>query len=620
MAFLITSPATDRFIGALCNTLAHSLWLGLILAAVTGLIVLLTRKSSAARRYNLLIAALMLFAIGAAVTFAIQLAQAQPLDTYTSTIVGNSVANTVALHINITHPAQSLKDSLFGYLNLHHNTIVMVWFLIICAKSIQLVIGLLGVRRLKYTQVSQVTAAWYNRLQELANNLEIEKKIALLESGLAKVPMAIGAFKPVILIPIGLLTALSSEEVEAILIHELAHIKRRDYLVNLLQSLMEIIFFFNPAVLWLSQLIKAERENCCDDMALSQSNNKVSYIRALVSCEEYQASVPAYAMAFSGNKNNLINRVKRMVSNRNHTLNLFEKTVLAICLVISGLCLSAFTKKAQKEYIADTVAKVMSNIQRQSTGEMKKQYTNVELKNTNSGAQLEKQTPAIRSTDETLHDGGAPDSSKTHIQMKLDLDSMYVHLAAMKINPKVRLDSMKMHMAAIKVDTKVRLDSMKMHMAPIKFNLNNMRVNPKRNAEPNADPTVDTPHKVQYNMESNLKYAPNNATYNFHSNLKYLPNATVYGTPRYSNVSFMAPDTTKRKKINNVEKKFDLGDALHDAHLIKDKKNYKVVLNNKEMTVNGVKQPEDVHQTFLKYYIKKQGDRVDLTIGVTNSN
>jgi bla regulator protein BlaR1 len=80
--------------------------------------------------------------------------------------------------------------------------------------------------------------------------------------------MVIGNLKPVILMPIGLLTALTTEEVEAILMHELAHIKRRDYLVNLLQSLMEIVFFFNPAVLWISQLIKAERENCCDDLAL----------------------------------------------------------------------------------------------------------------------------------------------------------------------------------------------------------------------------------------------------------------------------------------------------------------------------------------------------------------
>src|ERR1700749_4616836 len=119
---------------------------------------------------------------------------------------------------------------------------------------------------------------WNERMQQLAALMGIRQTISLLESGIAKVPMVIGHLKPVILIPIGLLTALSAEEVEAILVHELAHIKRRDYLVNMLQSLMEIIFFFNPAVLWISQLIKTERENCCDDMVVEQSSNRISYI------------------------------------------------------------------------------------------------------------------------------------------------------------------------------------------------------------------------------------------------------------------------------------------------------------------------------------------------------
>jgi len=171
--------------------------------------------------------------------------------------------------------------------------------------------------------------------------------------------MVIGNLKPVILVPIGLLTALSAEEVEAILIHELAHIKRRDYLVNVLQSLMEIVFFFNPAVLWVSKLIKTERENCCDDLALAQNNNKVNYIRALVSCEEYQSSVPAYAMAFPGGRSTLLDRVKRLASNRNHSLNMFEKTMLAVCLVVLGLGVSAFTAREHIEKALKSVAAVI---------------------------------------------------------------------------------------------------------------------------------------------------------------------------------------------------------------------------------------------------------------------
>jgi hypothetical protein len=116
----------------------------------------------------------------------------------------------------------------------------------------------------------------------------------------------------------------------------------------MLQSVMEILFFFNPAVLWISKLIRTERENCCDDLAVAQDHNKVNYIRALVSCEEYKAFVPPYAMAFAGGRNTLLHRVKRMASNRNHSLNRLEKTILAVCLAGAGLFVMAFSAASTK--------------------------------------------------------------------------------------------------------------------------------------------------------------------------------------------------------------------------------------------------------------------------------
>ncbi len=246
-----------------------------------------------------------------------------------------------------------------SYFNTHYNIIVLIWFLIICAKSVQMAVGLHGVFHLRRTKVFAVGEDWENRLLQLAEQLRIKQTIRLLESGIAKVPMVIGHLKPVILIPIGLINSLSTDEVEAILVHELAHIRRRDYLVNLLQSFMEIVFFFNPAVLWTSQLIKTERENCCDDLAIAQSRNTENYIRALLSCEEYKEAGPNYAMAFPGSKNTLLDRVKRMVGNRNHSLNMFEKTVLTICLVVLGLGVSAFTAREDIKKAVKSIAAVI---------------------------------------------------------------------------------------------------------------------------------------------------------------------------------------------------------------------------------------------------------------------
>jgi beta-lactamase regulating signal transducer with metallopeptidase domain len=339
---VINTEITDRLVSALCNTLVHSLWQGLLLAAVAGLTVIFTKKTRAVVRYNLLLSALVLFAISMGITFLGQIKhvgltnfnQAIPVDHF---YAGLYAANTPG--------ANGWLDRFLGYLNNYRNTVVLIWFLIICAKCIQLATGLWGTSRLKRINVLPLDSNWNKRVRQLTSELHIGQMVTLLESGLAKVPMAIGHIKPVILIPIGLINALTPAEVEAIIVHELAHIKRRDYLVNLLQCLLEIVFFFNPAVLWVSQLIKTERENCCDDLALAQNSNKANYIRALLSCEEYQSGVPAFAMGFPGGKNSLFDRVKRMADNRNYSLGTFEKGILAICLVCAGLFFSAFKER-----------------------------------------------------------------------------------------------------------------------------------------------------------------------------------------------------------------------------------------------------------------------------------
>jgi len=360
---LIYNNSFDRLAGALCNTLMHSLWQGILLTAVVGLIIICTRKTSSALRYNLLISALALFAAAVSVTFMWQYDRsktANATETPPTTKISNSTLQPIHIYSNRQGSSQhDITVSLNNFLSEHHTSIVFIWFLIICARCLQLAFGLYGTYRLRRMRVSLVNDHWQQRLHLMADELRIRKAVTLLESGLAKVPMVIGHLKPVILMPVGLLTALPTEEIEAILIHELAHIRRRDWLVNILQSGMEIVFFFNPAVLWVSKLIRTERENCCDDLAVAQNNNKINYIRALVSCEEYQASVPAYAMGFPGGKNTLLSRVKRIASNRNYSLNLFEKTVLAVCLVVLGLGVSAFTAK---EHIQKTLKSVIAVI------------------------------------------------------------------------------------------------------------------------------------------------------------------------------------------------------------------------------------------------------------------
>ena len=119
----------------------------------------------------------------------------------------------------------------------------------------------------------------------LTRRLHIGRAVRLLESTLVDVPTVIGWLKPVVLLPASALAGLSPHQLEAILAHELAHIRRHDYLVNLLQTLVETLLFYHPAVWWLSRRIRAERENCCDDLAVSLCGDPVAYAAALAELE-----------------------------------------------------------------------------------------------------------------------------------------------------------------------------------------------------------------------------------------------------------------------------------------------------------------------------------------------
>ncbi len=364
MSNLITTLFTDQLIAALCNTLLYSFIFGLLLAASAGIIIMLTRHAAAVTRYNLLTAALMVFTFAIAVTFVVQFddgvenTPVTPQSNYT-TLTGTADVGQ-ATQASMREYASSHNQAFFEkFITTHRISIVLIWFIMICIRCVQLGWGLMAVHRLKHKKIHEIANHWVQKTREMAGRLGVTQQVNILESELAKVPMVLGHFKPVILIPMGLLTALSTAEVEAVLLHELAHIRRRDYLVNLLQSMLEIIFFFNPGVLWVSYLIKMERENCCDDIAISKNVNKVNYINALVACEIFRSSKPVYGMAMSGSGNQLIKRVHRMVKKRNNGLNTLEMTVLILCLVISGIGFSAYAGKDRIKEAALAIAKVV---------------------------------------------------------------------------------------------------------------------------------------------------------------------------------------------------------------------------------------------------------------------
>lgn len=180
--------------------------------------------------------------------------------------------------------------------------------------QLRLLLDWLHVERLKRVGVRPVARAWQTYVHQLSRHLGIRRRVRMVESTLVRIPAVAGWLSPVILIPAGVMVGLTARELRGIIAHELAHVSRHDYLVNLLQNVFESLLFFHPITWWISRRLRIEREYCCDDIALSLCDGALQYARALSSLEELRAVGLQTALASNGGS--LVRRVARMVAQR----------------------------------------------------------------------------------------------------------------------------------------------------------------------------------------------------------------------------------------------------------------------------------------------------------------
>ncbi|HUT56621.1 MAG TPA: M56 family metallopeptidase, partial [Phycisphaerae bacterium] len=173
---------------------------------------------------------------------------------------------------------------------------VTAWVAGVAALAIWHIGGWVGLLRLRRSALplgqAGPEAQCAQAAGRLAKKLGLSGPIRLLKSARIAGPVAVGILRPAVLMPVTMLTGLSVPDIEAILAHEIAHLRRFDYLVNLLQSLVETVLFYHPAVWWVSSRIRVERENCCDDVAVGVCGDRTTYVTALASLAEASAGVP----------------------------------------------------------------------------------------------------------------------------------------------------------------------------------------------------------------------------------------------------------------------------------------------------------------------------------------
>jgi beta-lactamase regulating signal transducer with metallopeptidase domain len=291
---------------ALGWTLIHFLWQGAVIAALLAVARYALRKASAQARYAAAMAAMLLMLASAGATFVYlesgdtgPLAHARGYQTPSQQAPAGTAAPQAA--------ASSWRDRMPEYFPF----VVYIWIAGVSCLSVRFLGGFVMTQLWKRRNVQPAEAFWQERVRQLAKRLAISRTVRLWESAIAQTPAVIGWLRPVVLLPASALSGLAPRQIEALLAHELAHIRRHDYLINLLQTAVETLLFYHPAVWWAGREMRAERENCCDDLAVAVCGDALVYARALTELEQIRIRTPQLAMAANGGS--LLDRVRRLL-------------------------------------------------------------------------------------------------------------------------------------------------------------------------------------------------------------------------------------------------------------------------------------------------------------------
>jgi GWxTD domain-containing protein len=221
-----------------------------------------------------------------------------------------------------------------------------LWMVGVALFQLRCLASWVAATRLRRIGVCAAPDEWFERLDALRLRLRMTRPVTLLESCLAEVPAVMGHLRPVILVPVGLLAGLPTAQVEAILLHELAHIRRGDYLMNLMQTVVEGLLFYNPAVWWISTVIRTERENCCDDVVVATSGDAHEYATALAALATSGWAVGETALAATGG--NLVKRIRRLLAQPEGSRTALAPMLSAGILVVTcGVALAAWQSPRQ---------------------------------------------------------------------------------------------------------------------------------------------------------------------------------------------------------------------------------------------------------------------------------
>jgi beta-lactamase regulating signal transducer with metallopeptidase domain len=214
--------------------------------------------------------------------------------------------------------------------------LLLLWIIGVSALLFRAVGGWLLLRHVIRHSATPLQAQWH-RFRRLSRAFGIKRRITFLETTFVNVPATIGWLRPIIFLPASAITGLAPAHLEALVAHELAHIRRVDYLVNALQTLVEVMLFYHPAVWSLTKIIRDEREQCCDRAAAVALGNDVEYVRALLAVAELR--VPRHQLALSAAGSFLSHRISHLLFDKRQPLTRARGAAAGAMVLVASLAL-----------------------------------------------------------------------------------------------------------------------------------------------------------------------------------------------------------------------------------------------------------------------------------------
>lgn len=357
-------------------TLVHSLWQLVIISASFWLLLKIFGKRSAAFKYNLGLAALGLTLLTALGTFIYETSIYTPAPLFER--INMAFVGAQGMEGSASYGADGFITKVVGWIEIQLPLLVNFWFLGALLFLFRLFNSLSEVRTLRKSSSDPQDFQLEKMLYRLMGKMNVSKNVEIRLTSYGVSPITFGYLKPIILIPAGLILHLTPVQLEAIIAHELAHVKRNDYLINLFQSALEVLFFYHPCYWWMNQTVKELRENAADDLAVQVGVVPKELAYSLAEVLNFaKQNPPELALAAGKRRNPTLQRIKRILGHPAQTYP--QNPIISIPMLLTLLLSAGLMATAQQD-VSVSVEKVNPvtidvNTELQAIAEVEKNIT-----------------------------------------------------------------------------------------------------------------------------------------------------------------------------------------------------------------------------------------------------